>query len=167
MLFLCGAACATASTPEPDDDPKMVEALVAAVEKESLGQYDLTDAALIASGFETQTSLREARAEFERLVGPIAERLKTVPSEQERARILLELLHAKGGPLGGKYDARATTLRDVLDRRSFNCVSSAVVYNVVAQRVGLNSAAQLLPTHARTLLSIQEPDRLRTIVIET
>jgi tetratricopeptide (TPR) repeat protein len=130
----------------------MVESLVAAVEKEDLGQYDLTDAALIASGFETSTSLREARAEFERLVGPLIESLKIIPDEKERGRVLLERLHAKGGPLGGKYDARATTLKDVLDRRAFNCVSSAVVYNVVAERAGLKSSAQLLPTHARSLL---------------
>ncbi len=145
----------------------MVDALVAAVEKQDLGPYDLTDAALIASGFETPTSLREARADFERLVGPIAESLKSIPDEGERAKKLLALLHAKGGPLGGKYDARATTLKDVLDRRAFNCVSSAVVYNVVAERIGLDVAAQLLPTHARSLLSVEAEQRLRKIVVET
>ena len=166
LLLLFASACAS-STTEVADDPEMVDSLMEAVEKEGLGQYDLTDAALIASGFESAPSLREARAEFERLIGPLTESLKLVVDERERGRALLELLHAKGGPLGGKYDARATTLKDVLDRRAFNCVSSAVVYNVVAERVGLAAAAQLLPTHARSLLSLTAADRLGKVVVET
>lgn len=167
LFALCFACASTRSPPEVEDDPDIVEALVAGIEKNDLGTYDLTDAALIASGFESPTALREARADFERLIGPIIEGISGIESEVERGRMLLELLHKKGGPLGGKYDARATSLRDVLVHRSYNCVSSAVVYNVVADRAGLHVGAELLPTHARSLLSAEEGGRLRKIVVET
>lgn len=164
MLFACASACASSSrTSEPEDDPKVVESLVAAVEKESFGHYDLADAALIASGFESTSSLQKARGELERWIRPIIEAVEPIPDERERGKTLLGLLHGKNGPLGGKYDARATTLRDVLERRAFNCVSSSVVYNVVAERVGLKASAQLLPTHARTLLAVGAAK----IVVET
>lgn len=151
------AACAT--TP----DPPAARPVEPGAPKTGGASADLTDVALAASGFESDTSRREARASFERLIGPVLEELARVQDDAERGRALLQLLHSKGGLLGGRYDARATTLEDVLVRRSFNCVSSAVVYNVAAERIGLEVSAELLPTHARTLLSANG----RRIVVET
>lgn len=157
LLGLLAVGCATpASTAPAQAAPAGPEVVVA----------DATDAALVASGFETQAQLAKARQSLEGLVGPIVAQLQAVPDEAERARLLLQALHQKGGPLG-EYDARATTLAEILDRRAYNCVSASVIYNVLAARLKLDVAAQLLPTHARSLLSVAQGGALRRVVVET
>ncbi|MBK6689549.1 MAG: hypothetical protein IPG45_34110 [Deltaproteobacteria bacterium] len=149
--------CATPAEPAPAPTPTAAPTAVV---------NDATDAALVASGFETPAQLNKARQNFEQLVGPIVAQLAAVPDETERARLLLTALHQKGGPFG-EYDARATTLAEILERRRYNCVSASVVYNVLAERLKLNVAAQLLPTHARSLLSVVAGGALRRVVVET
>lgn len=127
---------------------------------------DLTEAALVASGYERLRARQRAREELERWVGPLVRSLSAVSDDRARGAQLLTALHRKGGLLG-RYDMRATTLKDVLQRRSYNCVSASVLYNLVAERLGLAVGAQLLPTHARTLLSANRGDRLERIVVET
>lgn len=129
-----------------------------------LGEFDLTDAALIASGYESRPGLRGARARFEALVAPIVEEVKNVPDPHERGRLLLVALHRKGALLGA-YDARATTLDAILDERRYNCVSASVLYNLLAERLDLTVTAQLLPTHARSL--VRMPGARRALVVET
>lgn len=157
FLLLSVAGCAAWSGGESSSHGDLAGELPA---KET----DLTDGALVASGFESPASLRSARARFESLVSPIVEHLRRVADPRERAQQLLGLLHQKGGLLG-EYDARATTLAEILDRRRYNCVSASVVYNILAERLALEVEAQLLPTHARTILAI--PGEKRLIIIET
>ncbi len=127
---------------------------------------DLVDAALIASGFESDLALRQARAKFERYLGDVVAQAERGKSERDKAHRLLSALHAKGSLLG-IYDARATTLKEVLEQRRYNCVSASVIYNLAARRLGLAVGAQLLPTHARSLVSVQEQSRLVRIAVET
>lgn len=127
---------------------------------------DLVEAALVASGYTTAVARRRARAELERHLGGAVGRAARAQTERDKGRALLAALHAKGGLLGA-YDARATTLKDVLERRRYNCVSASVLYNLAATRLELSVAAELLPTHARSLLSAEEQDRLARIVVET
>lgn len=127
--------------------------------------FDLTDAALIASGFDTPAALKRARANFERLVGPLVAKLRSVPEPRKQGQQLLGVLH-RG--LLGEYDARATTLGDILERRRYNCVSASVLYNIMALRLGLDAGAQLLPTHARTLLTLPKSAASKqAVVVET
>ena len=127
---------------------------------------ELMDLALAASGYEDPASLRVARAKLERLVGPLVSELAQVKDERARAERLLRSLHQKGGALG-RYEARATTLREVIERRRFNCVSASVLYNLLAERLGLQVGAQLLPTHARSLVLLSSGQRLERVVVET
>ena len=127
---------------------------------------DLTEAALLASGYERPRVRQRARETLERWVGPLVRSLSQAGNERVRAEHLLVALHRKGGLLG-RYDMRATTLKDILENRRYNCVSASVLYNLVAHRAGLAVGAQLLPTHARSLLLAQQDDRLERIVIET
>lgn len=157
-LSACTTAHGDARANAPRDqaallDPPLADALEAAVRSHDLAAFDLTDAALIASGFERRSTLRSARARLEQLVAPILDPLNAIADPKERGRRLLASLHQKGGLLG-EYDARATTLGDVLDRRRYNCVSASVLYNVLAARIGLDVSAQLLPTHARSRLTV-------------
>ena len=127
---------------------------------------DMVDAALSASGYTSASARRRARAEFERYAGPLVDDLGRVSSPAVQAELLLKALHRKGG-LFGRYDPRATTLRDILERRAFNCVSASVVYNLIAHRLSLPVAAQLLPSHARSMLSLERQGRLVSVVVET
>ena len=136
------------------------------VEAVQAAPLDATDAALLASGYVKGAELSGARARLEAFVVPLVNELGAVRDERTRARRLLAFLHGKGGLLG-RYDARATTLRDVLERRRFNCVSASVLYNLLADRLRLDAAAQLLPTHARTLLSVVREGRLERVVVES
>ena len=130
------------------------------------GSVDLTEAALIASGYDDPRVRLRAREALERWVGPLVRALPSIRDDRERAERLLVALHQKGGLLG-RYDMRATTLKDILQSRRYNCVSASVLYNLIAHRVGLTVGAQLLPTHARSLLSAQRGNQLERIIIET
>ena len=127
---------------------------------------DLVEDALRASGYLTAPDLLRARADFERHVGAMVESLSRLQDPRQQAELLLVTLHRKGGLLG-RYDPRATTLRDILERRAYNCVSASVLYNLIAHRLSLPVAAQLLPTHARSMLSLEEAGRLTSVVVET
>lgn len=127
---------------------------------------DLVDTALRASGYTSTAARRRARALFEGHVGPVIADLGKVSKPRRQAELLLRALHRKGGLLG-VYDPRATTLRDILERRTYNCVSASVLYNLIAHRLSLPVAAQLLPTHARSMLSLEDDGRLVTVVVET
>lgn len=158
-----GFACASAG-PSPRAPVEVRPS--PAPEVEVLPSEDLVQAALIASGFESALGLRQARAKFEGYLGDVVAQAEGRTSEREKAQVLLKALHAKGSLLG-VYDARATTIKDVLEHRRYNCVSASVIYNLAAQRLGLAVGAQLLPTHARSLLSVQEETKLVRIAVET
>ncbi len=160
VLALIGFLSACASTP-PAGQTTEAPPPVAAAET-----HDLFDAALLASGYKKGAELASARRRLETLVAPVVQRLADVPDDRTRAGALLITLHEKGG-LFGTYDARATTLTDIIDRRHFNCVSASVLYNLIADRLQIDAAAQLLPTHARTLLSMPSEKGLERVVVET
>lgn len=86
--------------------------------------------------------------------------LVEIESSAGRAAGLLRWLHA--GRLK-TYRADATTLTDALGRGEYNCVSSALLYNLLAERIGLQVRAELLPTHARSLVKVGSD----WIVVET
>ena len=55
-----------------------------------------------------------------------------------------------------KYVKHQTSLAVLLDAGTFNCVSSAVLYNVLAGRLGLEVRAVELPEHAFSVVRIGE-----------
>jgi tetratricopeptide (TPR) repeat protein len=61
------------------------------------------------------------------------------------------------------YEPSATTLRDVLEDGRFNCVSSALLFNLAAARAGLITRGELHPTHARSQVRVNG----RWVVVET
>lgn len=85
-----------------------------------------------------------------------------LPNEKDRAKALLKQLHGPRGLLK-RYDPKAHTLKDVLEEGRFNCVSSTLLYNLLARQIGLDTASELQPTHVRAQLrSAQTP-----VIIET
>lgn len=103
--------------------------------------------ALEASGIPPQDRAEARRRIFEWVDGVAASVSEGAPDELKARQVLLRL-HPPFGPLG-VYEESATTLRDVLEHRHFNCVSATVLYVLAAKAVGLEVEAELLPTHAR------------------
>ncbi|MCB9653109.1 MAG: hypothetical protein H6729_03110 [Deltaproteobacteria bacterium] len=137
------------------------------------GRSDV-DLALEASGLSEGEALNAARQKLEATIASVITQVRPrAPSVGDEpydvGRRLLAALHGEGGPLRD-YDARATTLAEILDAGRFNCVSASVLFNLIARRLDLNVGAELLPTHARSLLylpALPAKSVRRIVVVET
>ncbi|MFO0725684.1 MAG: transglutaminase family protein [Myxococcota bacterium] len=126
---------------------------------------DLVEVSLMASGYDDAAERAAAKAELEKRAAPILAEVGAIKDPRDRAAKLLLRLHGDRGLLGS-YETRATTLRDVLERRRFNCVSASLLYGVLGARLGLDLAGQLLPTHARSLAYV-DAARKTALIVET
>ncbi|MGF1510995.1 MAG: hypothetical protein ACFB9M_15990 [Myxococcota bacterium] len=113
--------------------------------------------ALRASGY---VAVSEAQEELARAIS-FASTLEPIVPEYERGRLLLEELHRRS--LFKTYDPRATTLLELLRTGRYNCVSSAILFNLAAHRAGLKTRAELQPTHARSQVQVDG----RWVLVET
>jgi tetratricopeptide (TPR) repeat protein len=89
---------------------------------------------------------RARRAEYRARLNQLtaaARREVSGPTPADKAEALLKFLHA--GPMAKGYVARQTTLSGLLDTGEFNCVSSAVLYALIARRLGLQVRAVEVP----------------------
>lgn len=116
---------------------------------------DLADVALEASGLDGEAR-QAAREELDTRLLPLTTELLRLPDPDARARALLTRLHQDWLR---RYDARATSLVELLEDGRFNCLSSAVLYNIVAERLGLVVTGELLPTHARSIVALRSGAR--------
>ncbi len=69
---------------------------------------------------------------------------------REQAEAALEYLYAE--ILHGGYQAEATDLAAALDGRGYNCVSSTVLFNCLAEGCGLSAAAVEAPGHVFSVI---------------
>lgn len=113
---------------------------------------DLLDLALLASGFDDAGRRAAARETVEARLRPIVAEVTALPDVDSRASALLESLHRKWLR---QYDARATTVVELLADGRYNCLSAAVLYNLAAERAGIDASGELLPTHARSIVKMR------------
>jgi tetratricopeptide (TPR) repeat protein len=113
-----------------------------AVLPEPLTAGAFLEAALAFSGAQGR-ELEEARAQVRALAAAAAELGDGSP--REKAERLLEMLHRR---VFRQYDERQTRLDDLLNTGRFNCVSSAVLYGLLARSLGLEFRAVQTPDHA-------------------
>lgn len=124
-------------------------------------RYSFAEACLIA-GFVTDR--RDRKKYLDRLDEIEAAARKATrgsKSVAEDGARLLEFLHA--GPMAKGYRATQTDLHVLLDTGEYNCVSSAALYTVLGQRLGIDVRAVDLPRHVFSVLVT----RGRTIDVET
>jgi tetratricopeptide (TPR) repeat protein len=100
-------------------------------------------------------------ARFDKLVGAARAATAKGKTAAQKGQMPLAYLHA--GPMAKEYVAGQTTLSGVLDTGTFNCVSSAVLYNALALRLGLDARAVEVPDHAFSVVY----DRNRSLDVET
>jgi hypothetical protein len=116
-----------------------------------VAHFTMAKAALIICGV---TDPEKQKPYFEKLVKIDAEVKKNcagIKSTKARAEALGKYLLA--GPMKGGYVGDQSSLVKLLDTGKYNCVSSAVLYNLMAPRIGIQVRAVLISGHvfSRTL----------------
>ena len=107
---------------------------------------DFEHAALLASGVTDSAKRAAYQSRISELEVAARAAIDLSAPTTESGADLLEWLHA--ALLTGGYQERQTNLDAVLDDGVFNCVSSAVIYVALGQRLGLDVRAIEVPDHA-------------------
>lgn len=121
-------------------------ALTADVKDGKLQTWDLADAALVVSGVADPARRTAYRARIDALAAAAAAPLAGADTPEAKGTRLLGWLHERA--FAGGYAAGQTDLPPVLDGGTFNCVSSAVLYTILARRLGLDARGVQVPDHA-------------------
>jgi tetratricopeptide (TPR) repeat protein len=111
-----------------------------------LDHWTLTDAALLASGVRDEAQRAALTGQIDELEQAFRSTGAATGDPMETGRALLAWLHE--GPMRGGYVSKQTDLSTVLTDGTFNCVSSAVLYNILGQRLGLDVRGVEVPDHA-------------------
>lgn len=126
------------------------KALFADAADGKLDDHTFGEAALIASGVTDAAARKAQLARLEAIEKSARAAVGDGGTAFERGERLLTHLHE--GPMKKGYISKQTLLSTVLDDGTFNCVSSAVLYNVIGRRLGLDLRAIEVPTHAFSVL---------------
>jgi hypothetical protein len=115
-----------------------------------LDDFSKIEAAFILSGVEDPDSL-DACVDWHRsLVGTIENFRFQMTDRPGSARRVFAWLH---GAWLVRYDAAATTLTDVRDRKTYNCVSGTILFNLTCEALGWSTDAFETPTHVYTFFN--------------
>jgi tetratricopeptide (TPR) repeat protein len=117
-----------------------------------LDKWSFAEAALLASGVSDAEARKPYLARIDDLVVQARKATEAAKSPREKGEKLLQFLH--DGPMAKGYESNQTLLSTVLDTGKYNCVSSAVLYNVVAGRLGLEARAVEIPGHVYSVLYV-------------
>jgi tetratricopeptide (TPR) repeat protein len=126
-----------------------------------LDNASFAEACLIASGVTDTAKRKEYLAKLDAIEADVRRAVEGATTAREKAGRLLKYLHE--GPMKGGYESKQTDLHTILDTGKFNCVSSAVLFNVIGRRMGLDLSAVEVPQHVFSLLR----DRGQAIDVET
>ncbi|WP_372369039.1 tetratricopeptide repeat protein [Candidatus Uabimicrobium sp. HlEnr_7] len=136
---------------------------ISAVEKPLLqdildGQFDsfsIEEAVIIASGITDKNLARKYVNKLESIYRSIRKHLSRQSSEKNKARYLLLYLHKYHLK---HYDIASSNLIALLDRGIYNCVSSSLLYNIMAKKLGLNVRGVEAPEHCFSIVYNKEED---------
>ena len=124
-----------------------------AFQKAKAGTLDpasFADVALIASGVLGASERTDYLRRIDTLAADARIAVAKFKNAAERADALLRWLHREA--LKNGYRGAQTDLAILLDTKTFNCVSSAVIYNIIARRLGLDVRAIEVPDHAFSIV---------------
>jgi len=139
---LCGAS---ADNGDVAFDAPLVEDLADG----RLDSFTLTDAALIASGTDSEERLAVYRQRVAKIVDAAVARAGGSKHPERRAQRLLAALHY--GALR-RYDAGSDRLMTLVDEGVYNCVSATLLYLIAARQAGLTMEAVETPLHVFAVL---------------
>ena len=115
-----------------------------------LNQRDFEEIVLFASGVRDAVTRADHVAQIDRLEASLRTQINIDAQPLDVGQALLTWLH--GNVLTDGYVEGQTDLSVVLSDAKFNCVSSAVIYNILGQRIGLDMRAIEVPDHAFSIL---------------
>ncbi len=115
-------------------------------------QQGLLSAALVAGGTSDSASIARYQGVLEHYCRQFRPQLDDSQPPARRAARLFELMHAQ--ILTAGYQEDMTDLAATFDSGRYNCVSSCVLFNCLAQRCGLQVGAVEYPSHVCSLLQI-------------
>ncbi|MEM8500219.1 MAG: hypothetical protein AAF542_19545 [Pseudomonadota bacterium] len=110
-----------------------------------LDNWSLAEAALLASGVDDKAQRQRYLKQLSRL-GASAKRAVDANPEKPDGELLLRWLHQR--PLKSGYSEQQTLLSTVLDKGTYNCVSSAVFFTLLGKQLGLDVRGVEVPDHA-------------------
>ncbi|MFK7733106.1 MAG: tetratricopeptide repeat protein [Pseudomonadales bacterium] len=110
-----------------------------------LDSWSLAEAALLASGVDDRGERERYLTQLAQL-STSAKRAMKEGSEQAIGEQLLHWIHER--PLRSGYVAEQSLLSTVLDKGTYNCVSSAVFYTLLGSELGLDVRGVEVPDHA-------------------
>ena len=105
---------------------------------------------LLAAGVSDELRRSEYAKRLDALVAEARKAGASAGGPLDRGDKLLRWLH--DGPLAKGYASKQSSLAVVLDEGKFNCVSSAVLFNDLACRLGLDARAVEVPDHAFSIV---------------
>ena len=115
-----------------------------------LDRWSFADAALLVSGVEDRRKRRQYLKQLDGFDEQARQATLSAKSSYEKGDLLLKWLHKEVMAKG--YVANQTDVSTILTTGTFNCVSSAALYNVFARRLGLNVRTIEVPDHAFSIL---------------
>jgi tetratricopeptide (TPR) repeat protein len=116
----------------------------------SLDDWTLAEASLLSSGIYDASARKLLLTEIDAMEAAMR---KSVPQHGDSfaiGRALLEWLHAN--PMKAGYIEGQTDVSKILSGQTYNCVSSATLYNILARRIGLDARGIEVPDHAFSIL---------------
>lgn len=114
----------------------------------------LLTAICAASGEQDEASISRLVRRVEACCEALRRRLAGQGDARGRAETALEYLYAE--VLHGGYQAEATDLTAALDGHGYNCVSSTVLFNCLAESCGLSAAAVEAPGHVFSVIDTSD-----------
>ena len=118
------------------------------------------DLALVLSGVQ-EPAQGPYEATLDRWATEFSTKVDPSSDEAQKAEALLQFLHTR---MKGGYSLYQTRLDVLVDRGTFNCVSSALAYMILGRQVGLDIQAVATPDHAFALVVLSDG---RQIDVET
>ncbi len=115
-----------------------------------LDQWTFAEAALLASGVVDAQTRQNQLKRLDALEEQARQEIAQGKTPFEQGQLLLKFLHA--GPMSKGYVSQQTDLSTILEKGTFNCVSSATMYNVLGSRLGFDVRAIEVPHHAFSIL---------------
>jgi tetratricopeptide (TPR) repeat protein len=147
LLLLCLANPWSASG---HPAPSLENRLRQDIQDGRLDDFSKIEAAFILSGVDGEDSLSACAGWHRGIVETLEGYRFRMTDRMESAQQVFAYLH---GVWLKTYSAGATTLLDIRSRRTFNCVSGTLLFNLTCESLGWSTEAFETPTHVYTVFN--------------
>ena len=113
-------------------------------------EWSFAEAALLASGVQDPQQRKRYLEKLDKLEKSAHNATSDYTKPFQKGEALLKWMHH--GPLASGYISKQTDLSTLLDTKTYNCVSSATFFNIMARRLGLDARAIEVPDHAFSIV---------------